>query len=410
MPETYSNGKHNARRDSGTPPWCSLNLDWPFETVIVETETVTSREPNPFEWAIVRILQEFEDEPPSLAEAAEELGIKDPVFLTEILKSLIESGAIEKKDTEGNLEFSNCQLTLAGEAFMNQQQLSSLAERHGMELCFDVITGEHIIRPPRGFRAEPKNPIIPIDRLPERRTNIGLDTARKVAKAQDEPFLTAQSKLTDVNVQYEQGSIAWRSYDVSLTIDARGTIHCSLQGGTESQQQWLNHLDLRHERIEKILSSSIAEEHIHLLASAKQHGQWQQYADRLISPLHVVNDAVATVRSARQQIMAHVYWLSLPEVRNEILQATNRGIQCILFGQNSHIADTFDNLPDSVTVIQRPEQAGTHDEIAILTDESKGLAIDRVELATADNRKAEVIVSSSLKVTRVIELQQGLNA
>ena len=410
MPETYSNGRPDAHKKAGAPPWCSLNLDWPFETVIVETETVTSREPNPFEWAVVRLLQEFEDEPPNLAEAAEELGIKDPVFLTETLKRLVESGAIEKQDPEGNLDFSNCRLTSAGQAFLTRQQLSSLAERHGMELCFDVMTGEHITRPPRGCREKPKNPIIPVDQLPERRTNIGLDTARQLAKAQDEPFLTAESKLTDINVQHEQGSVAWRTYEIRLSLDINGTISCLLQGGTESQQQWLDQLDLRHELVEKLLLSSIAQEHVHLLTSAKQHDQWRQSIDRLISPSHVAEGARATLKSAQQQIMVHVYWVSLPEVRNELLQAADRGIHCTLFGQNPQTDEALDSLPESIEVIQTPESPGVHNEIVILVDEFKGLTIDRVELTTPSKRKTEVIVASSLKAARVIELHQELHA
>jgi len=408
MPETYSNGKYNTDKNIDTPPWCSLNLDWPFETVVVEAETITSREPNPLEWAVVRILQEFQDEPPSLAEAAEELGIKDPIFLTETLGSLLESGAIEKRDTDGSLVFSNCRLTSAGEAFLSSQRSSSLAERHGMEFCFDVVTGEHIVRLPKGCRSEPSNPIIPIEQLPERRTNIGLDTARKLAKTQDEPFLTAQSKLTDVSVQQEQGEIAWRSYEVRLVIDPRGIISSLLQGGTVSQQQWLDKLDLRHELIERLLSSSIDQPDVHLPAPAKQYTQWQQYVDRLLSPLHMTSEATAIVRSARRQIVAHMYWLTLTEVKNELLRATDRGVHCMLFGQSPDFGETLNGLNESIDVLQRPEPAGLHDEIAILTDESKGLSIDRVELTTAANRKTEIIVASSLKASRTIELRQGL--
>ena len=159
---------------------------------------------------------------------------KDPIFLTETLGSLLESGAIEKRDTDGRLAFSNCRLTSAGEAFLSSQRSSSLAERHGMEFCFDVVTGEHIVRLPKGCRSEPSNPIIPTEQLPERRTNIGLDTARKLAKTQDEPFLTAQSKLTDVSVQQEQGEIVWRSYEVRLVIDPRGIISCKTIGSHDT--------------------------------------------------------------------------------------------------------------------------------------------------------------------------------
>jgi len=408
MQEIYSNGKQNTKKDRDTLPWCSVSLDWPFEMVIAEAEVVVSRDANALEWIIVMILQEFKDQPPTLAEAAEELGIKDPVFLTETLKGLVKSGVAERRDPEGNLKFSNCYLTSAGQAFLAQKLISSVPERHGLRLCLDAITGEHVPRPLQNTLEEPQNPIVSIEKLPPKRTNIGLDKARQLAKAQDEPFLTAQSKLTDVKVQNEEGFFTWLTVKASLSIDGNGILRCALDGATERQQQWLNQLDLKHGVFERLFASSIEQTHLQLLPSAKQNAQWRQSIDRLISPSRIIKDGCAIVKSARQEVMANAYWLSLPEVRNEISRASKRGVRCIVFGQRLQKSDSVDSLPNSIEVLQIGESSGTYNEIALLADGSQGLCIDRVELATQHKRNIEVIAVSSLKASRVIQLHREL--
>ena len=66
------------------------------------------------------------------------------MFLVETLKGLSGSGLIKKQDVNGELDFANCRLTEAGQAFLEQGRLSSIPERHGLRLHLDLITGEHI--------------------------------------------------------------------------------------------------------------------------------------------------------------------------------------------------------------------------------------------------------------------------
>lgn len=409
MPETYLNGDETQRGEPVELIWDSIPLDWPIEVVVTEAEVVVSREPSALEWIVVRILQEFADKPPTLAEAAEELGIKDSVFLAQALKDLEGSGIVERQDAGTDLDLTACRLTEAGHAFLGQGQLSSIPERHGLRLHLDMITGEHIRRPPRRSRQEPRNAVLPVDALPARRTTLGLDLARELASDQDEPFLTAGSKITGVTVQMDQGSVLWRPYDVTVSIDSTGIVRTQLLRGTEQQQQWLEQLDLRHEAFDMLFSASASKPYAHVLPPAKEYADWRPAVDRLVSPTRVLQTASELVKSARQSILAHGYWWMVPEVRQEISRAVTRGIQAVAFAREDHTIDPANSSSDTAPV----RYEGTSDAYAqavLLVDGSKGLAVDRVQLTSARNRQLEIAVVSSLTPSRVRQLLQALPA
>jgi len=409
MLETYSNGSATPQADPGVLAWDSVSLDWPVEVVITEAEVAASREPRLLEWVSVRILQEFPDDPPTLGEAAQELGIQDPVFLVETLKDLDSSDIVEKRDPAGGLDFANCRLTEAGRAFLDQGRLSGLPERHGLRLHLDLITGEHIRKPPRNVQQEPKNPLIASDALPTRRTTVGLDRARELARDQDELFLVAGSKITNVTVQCDEGVVIWRPYDATIGIDGAGVIHCRLVGGTDNQQQWLDQLDLRHEIFERFFMSSVSRPHAHFLGPTKPHANWRQTIDGLVSPAQVVQRARDLVRSARQEVFAHLYWLTLPDVRHEMVLAEERGIRHIAFGRQSQAKEVAADVPGTTEILQDPA-SGICGQPALLVDGSQGLSVDQVELTSPGKRKLDVIVASSLTPSQARQWRQELLA
>lgn len=409
MQEIYSNGKENTKTNSNKLPWCSVKVDWPYEVVTAQAEVATSRQPNVFEWIVVRILQEFAGQPPTLAEAAEELGIKDPVFLTETLQGLIENGVVEKQNPDGGVDFSNYSLTSAGQMFLDQQKVNNLPERHGLELLFDAITTEHIVRQPANTFQLLQNPIIASDKLAARRTNIGLDTARRFARAQDEPYLSAQSKMTDIKVLYDLGSIIWLAREAALSIDSSGTLHCTLIGATEEQQQWLNRLDLTHNIFTELFATSIGQSYRDALPT-KQFPQWHQATDDLIAPSLINKEAADVVTSAKEELFLNAYWLSIPEVRSKVLHAANRGVRCIIYGQVSQMADDLGDLAGSVEIIEQNESSQKTSKIVLAADGSRAVSIDRVQLHGTLKQQVEIIVASFLKKSDALRLQQELSA
>jgi hypothetical protein len=409
MPETYSNGDRTRQDHAAELPWDSIQFDWPIEILVAEAEIAVSRQASALEWVVVRMLQEFTDEAPTLAEAAEKLGMKDPVFLAETLKSLSASGLIEKHDTHGELDLANSRLTETGQAFLEQGRLSSIPERHGLRLHLDLVTDEHIRQPPRHLRHEPKNPILAAEALPARRTTIGLDRARELAKDQEEPFLTPEAKVTGVTVQHEEGSVMWRPCDATVSIDGTRVIRCQLLRSTEPQQQWLAQLDLRHDAFAKLFLASASERSASLLMPATSYDNWWSSIDRLVSPGRVVQEACDLIRSAQQEVIAHAYWLTVPEVTHELSVATARGTRDIIFAHQSQAAEVMTALSDAGQVLYgvNPEP---HGQAALLSDGTRGIAINRVQLRSPGNRELDVIVASSLRPLRVRQLRQELPA
>ena len=47
-------------------PWCSFLVGWPCECVVAELKVATYSRPNALEWAVIRILQEFKEEVPTI--------------------------------------------------------------------------------------------------------------------------------------------------------------------------------------------------------------------------------------------------------------------------------------------------------------------------------------------------------
>ena len=234
--------------------WCTRQFDWPYEIVSIIAQVTSNQQQHIFEWAIVRILEAWAGELPTLEQAANELGIKDPVFLVEALERLIESGVIEHVDPGGLLELQNCRLTNL--ARTQDGPADSSPERHGMKVCFDALTGDHVTPVPTSTHNEPEQPVLSPKKLPALRTEIGLEISRQIAKAQEEPFLAGGARITDVEVLADEGTYTWEPLETVLAIDAVGTLRCTLTSGTENQQLWLDALDLKLPAFEQQLNAS----------------------------------------------------------------------------------------------------------------------------------------------------------
>ena len=102
-------------------PWCSIQLDWPYESVIAELQVIASKEPHALQRIVVRILEAFADTSPSLAEATRYLGLADEVFLRRTLQELLALGVVEQIDPAAALDLPTCRLTPKGQQMLEGQ-------------------------------------------------------------------------------------------------------------------------------------------------------------------------------------------------------------------------------------------------------------------------------------------------
>lgn len=219
-------------------------IDWPIEMVYAEACIMPFGRYNPLEQAVLQILEKFRDHLPSLNDAAEKLGIMDSVLIEAILRQMIEKGILEKTDTASPLNFSSCRINTS---FSQGDNKSPAIEKHGVQFCFDAVTSEHIALPPEALTDCPANPIIEPNKLPARRTHLGLDKARQLVEIQREPFMSESATgLIELTVLLERGKYLWQTLPVTCFTQPDGTLRCQIEQASERQQQWIDQIDQKH--------------------------------------------------------------------------------------------------------------------------------------------------------------------
>jgi hypothetical protein len=228
-------------------------IDWPYEFVYAEACILPLGRYNPLEQVILQIFERFPKQPPSLKEAAERLGIMDPVFIEAILRQMVEKFILGKNNTTDPLDFAGCHINISS---LQQENMSPATEMPGMEFCFDAVTSEHIPMPPEELTDSPANPVIEPDKLPARCTHIGLDKARQLIEKQQEQFMCESAGLIELTVLPERGKYLWQILPVTCFAQPDGSLKCQIEQGTELQQQWLDRLDPKHPLFQKLQSKN----------------------------------------------------------------------------------------------------------------------------------------------------------
>jgi hypothetical protein len=405
MPENSFN-KGDKKMTAKTLNWFTVTLDWPYEIVMAETTVTAPREPNAFEWIIGRILHLCDERAPSFDEAADELGIMDPVFLIETAGALLEKEVIELKDSDSGLELSNCRLTELGQRFLSQKKTCDFPERHGLKLCFDMTTCKHALAAPRQMRNQPKNPIVSPDELPERMSHIGLNRARKLAKEQNEPFLTEQSKITDVQVQYELGSYQWSPVKAVFSIDAEGILHCSLPAAAKQQQQWIDQLDLGIDLVVPLFSQAPGNNADATDVPLTPFDVWYRAAGKLIHPSATIEKVENLIRDTKNELILSEYWLGIGDVRDIVIHKANQGLKCTLLRASAQSTDETWMLPEMIEVVDIDPLLNWHWLMSLVSDKQAAISLNRVAVKTPRKRNLEIIVPSFLQGFYALQLHQ----
>ena len=227
----------------------TATVDWPYEMVHAVAKVQPLRQSNPLERVILQILREFRKNPPSLKEAANELGIMEPVFFEVTLGKMVEKGILEKINSAGPFDFTNCRIQPNSSGENNK---SPIIENPGVRFCFDAVTSAHIPHPPASLKDHPENPVIEPNQLAAKRTHLGLDKARQWAINQQEPFMSESCRMIEITVSPEQGKYVWQPLPITCYRTNDGSLHCRSEQATEQQQQWLDRLGANDPLFQKL--------------------------------------------------------------------------------------------------------------------------------------------------------------
>lgn len=389
---------------------CIVTLDWPYEIVTAMVEVVTPRDVTTFEYGMARILDEFGDAPPSLTEMAEELGLRDALFLEAILEELVDTENFGKKDPSLPADPSNLFVTPAGRAAIAKGRTVGLPARHQMRMQFDAITGHHVPKLLGKGSSDPAFPVVYPGRLADPVSDMGLDRARELARVQDEPFLDGRSIIRSVVVRPGMGGHTWVPMQVSLSIDHEGVLRARLDNATSDQEKWFNNRDLTPEFLTQ-LDAPLTQ---HLFDGSNANipvvrmDEWLDRAERLIPPSDIIEDSLGLVDEAEDELVYSEVWQRVHEPSESLAMAENRGVRCSVRGDHS------DPQVDEDGNVARADHHPTSDTkdtslpIAIIADGTRGICIDRVPVRTPGGRTVTIEIASYVRSDRLSALRERL--
>lgn len=90
-------------------------------TVTVEITAVEFRRLNSFEWAVLNLLNTFQSDTPTIADATAQLCIGEPAFLASALESLLSAEAVQPKTDElRRLDLNDYELSETGRTILRE--------------------------------------------------------------------------------------------------------------------------------------------------------------------------------------------------------------------------------------------------------------------------------------------------
>lgn len=379
----------------------SFTVNWPFQRVCVQAKVVSVRTQNIFKWAVIRILEDFQEDRPSLEEAAEQLCIKDAVFLKEAAEELIAEGSVEKADSEKGTDFSNLRII----SYDSMQSGNCEPELHGFFLLFDAVTGEYVPFTDDDAESNADNPVIPPEELPDMRTHVSLEKARNYARTQNEPFLTDQSGITDVKVNTDMSSVIWRPVRADIVLDQQGAVNCMLDSASEAQQSWIDKLSFEHRIFKNILNCGIDERFYPPVKSAMSFRKWNDSCRCIVEPEMLMKKAAELISSAETRIIIDAYWLNFASVRQATSGAIENKVAVTICARDCQLTDIPEQLLNAADIVQLQD----YPRILLVADGEEAVSIDRVEMNISPKRNRNINVLSRLKQEHVLELTQKLS-
>lgn len=398
----------SASKQPNVHSWCHLSVGWPIEAVVVEVEVQAPRDITIFEWAIVRTLEGFPEDTPTLAEAADQLGIKAPVFLEETLQTLIQLGAVELKAPDQPVDLPNSRLNSQGRRLLRAGRTGGLPERHGLHLHFDAVTGEHILKP-RNLCNQPTRPVLSPEQLPAPVTQMGLDRVRKLSQAQGEPFHDGESRIRSATVQQEAGSHAWLPMEVALEIDPHGVLLANLQNASDAQRDWFAHRDLAMlDGLERASTGGWANGRCQTRLPALTAEKWFASVARLIPPSATADEARQMLHAAESEVVLHAGWLDGLLVEETLTNAAERGVRCYVCGAEpslTHWSVEESRPPGFIVSGGLPNDARP---LVIVVDGVRALRVDLICARSPGGRGLDLEVAAFAHDSGAASLRQQL--
>ncbi len=325
---------------SSSSPWCVDTLWWPVEVIPLRVMIVEPRRLTALEWAILRVMEAFGDEPPPLAEVARQLGLEDPVFLEETLDEVVELNALAPTEGAEWADLSDLAFTEVGLRLFRKGQIEAAPATHGVTIYIDPTTDEVLAEPlklslhaERGLLA---------DQYFDARETLGLDRVREVLKKQRPDLMKGEAEVREVlsaaeTRGLEYSSIQWRPLRVEYRLTALGELECTPQGLSSRAAEFLASQDLAELDLlpDDPISAEWPPTTTEVAVTGASYPEWLKGVVALVAADDVAAKVTAAVRAARSEVVLHAFWLGLPGLDKELRQAVARGVRALAVGDES---------------------------------------------------------------------------
>ncbi len=383
--------------------WFTTHIDWPYELVFAQAHVLPAKNINPLQRTILEIYQVFDENLPTLEQAAVQLGLVEPKFLEKTLQQMVEQGFLVKEE-DAPLNFKHCRMKTDSS---EQEENSAAIEKHGVRFCIDAVTSEHIPFVYFELNDQPSHPVIAVDQLPSRRQHLGLDKARQWASDQDEPFIGQTGHVSDMTLLPERGTFSWQSMPAIVMIDDEGQLRCELETGTAAQQDWFEKQDLKQIFYSQFRIGAV--ETNPFIGQLKPTGfdAWGNNVRQLIAPDEMLKHIADCIRSAKNILVVHGFWLGIESVREAVLKSSCA--EKYVFAPNTLLNQIPGISNKEITKLVLEEHHSLSEKILLLADGQVGISLDILSVKTSATKKSDIIVPSLLKQESVIGFKRQLN-
>lgn len=408
-------GSKALRQDPDAPDapigmrWTEVLVRWPYAQQRLELDVVTTRDLTTLEWVLERILDEFPESPPTLAESAVELGLADPVFLRDTLRSLVRLGAVQQRSRapepaggggdapaaeRGSVfDLSDAELTESGRELFRRGKIDGEPEHPRMDVVHDVLSGEHVPFPPEPREQDALNQLgalklIGDDDWPEASTAMTLDQVRACAQERGERYHRGATRIRQAAVAIDDSFHFEAAERVGLFIDPQGRVVVSGERLRPSQLEWLRANStrlVRHAALDTLPRLQGLAFPIALAASRMRElariGGAKELAERV----------TALIKGARQEVVLHGALVGDDATLACLRERAKAGVRCIVRGGETALVEEWVDRgpqPPGFIAIVPDEEAGSL--VAAVADGSQFLAVEGLQVLLGDGGRITV--------------------
>lgn len=408
-----------------TTPWETVRVRWPYEKVTVALEVVVTRDLTTLEWVLERILDEFGEQSPSLTEAAEELGLGEPVFLQSTLQSLLALHAVAPRTTSAGtgeapdperLDLSDVGLTDSGRELYRLGKIDGAPSHPRTSLFFDVLTDRHVPSPPKAgtLAADDAIELYTSDTWPEPRS-LSLDQVRACSLERGERHQKAPSRIS----RFERDESSFEEVfeeiieEVTLSIQAKDGRGVLKLGGPSLRPEQLAWLETCAERLLPDDADrghpfcAVEDQVIDAAALCRR-------AVRLVGTRALPERLSKLVQGARWELVLHAALLdgdsaSSQPLLDPVRERARAGLRCIVRGGTHTALDVWTERGDEPPGFLLFVAAGGPLPVAAVADGTTGLLAQRASLTLPSGQPAVVGMVAEVEAGPAAELVARLH-